>query len=115
MFGPYTFGMAGGARPTTTGLLERGAELAHLEGAIAALGGDRGRAGHPGTCRDRKSALVRVLGEHAAGQGVQTLGARASELERDFGFGVVRQLLETRVIRAGGSERAEWHHLPTRS
>lgn len=62
-----------------------------------------------------KSALVRVLGEHAAGQGVQTLSARASELERDFGFGVVRQLLETRVIRAGGSERAEWHHLPTRS
>ena len=56
-----------------------------------------------------KSALVRVLGEHATGQGVQTLSARASELERDFGFGVVRQLLETRVIRGGGSERAEWH------
>jgi hypothetical protein len=56
MFGPYTFGMAGAARPTTTGLLERGAELAHLEGAIAALGGDRGRAGHPGTCRDRQGA-----------------------------------------------------------
>ena len=49
-----------------------------------------------------KSALVRVLGEHAAGQGVQTLSARASELERDFGFGVVRQLLETRVIRPAG-------------
>jgi hypothetical protein len=35
------------------------------------------------------------------------LTARASELERDFRFGVVRQLLETRVVRAGWSERAE--------
>ena len=103
MFGPYTFGMAGGARPTTTGLLERGGELAHLEGAVAALG--RGQGGVlviQGPAGIGKSALVRVLGEHAAGQGVQTLSARASELERDFGFGVVRQLLETRVIRAGG-------------
>jgi predicted ATPase len=54
-----------------------------------------------------KSALVRVLCEHAAEQGLQILTARASELERDFGFGVVRQLLETRVVRAGRSERAE--------
>ena len=106
--GPYTFGMAGDARPTTTGLLERGGELAHIEAAIAALG--RGHGGAlvvEGPAGIGKSALVRVLCEHAAGQGVQTLSARASELERDFGFGVVRQLLEMRVVRAGESERAE--------
>jgi predicted ATPase len=54
-----------------------------------------------------KSAPVRVLCEHATEQRLQLLTARGSELERDFGFGLVRQLLETRVVRAGESERAE--------
>ncbi len=54
-----------------------------------------------------KSTLLQAVCELAAEQRLQTLTARASELERDFGFGVVRQLLETRVVRAGGSERAE--------
>ena len=115
MFGPYTFAWQGRARPTTTGLLERGAELAHLKERSLLWAGTGGVLVIQGPAGIGKSALVRVLGEHAAGQGVQKLSARASELERDFGFGVVRQLLETRVIRAGGSERAEWHHLPTRS
>lgn len=33
--------------------------------------------------------------------------ARGSELEAELGFGVVRQLLETRVVRATETERAE--------
>src|SRR5829696_9753671 len=39
--------------------------------------------------------------------GLAVLHARGGELERDFGFGVVRQLLEPRVAGAGASERAE--------
>lgn len=42
----------------------------------------------------------------ARGQGVLVLAGRASELERDFGFGVVRQLLEARRTRPSrGSAR----------
>ncbi|MGH3781111.1 MAG: ATP-binding protein [Pseudonocardiaceae bacterium] len=100
--------MAGGTRLAARGLLERGGELARIEEAIAALG--RGYGGVlvvQGAAGIGKSALVRVLCEHAAEHGVQALTAQASELERDFGFGVVRQLLEARVVRAGKSERAE--------
>ncbi|MGH3671235.1 MAG: helix-turn-helix transcriptional regulator [Pseudonocardiaceae bacterium] len=95
-------------RPVGVVLLERGEELAHIDKAIAALGRGHGRllviqgAGGIG-----KSALLRAVCEHAAGQELPTLTARANELERDFGFGVVRQLLETRLVRAGESERAE--------
>jgi DNA-binding CsgD family transcriptional regulator len=100
--------MAGGWRLAARVLLERDGELARIEQAIAALG--RGYGGVlviQGAAGIGKSALVQMLCEHAAGQGLQPLTARASELERGFGFGVVRQLLETRVVRAGASERAE--------
>jgi DNA-binding NarL/FixJ family response regulator len=89
-------------------LLERGGELARIEQAVAAL-----RRGHGGVLVVQgaagigKSSLLRAVCEHAKVQQVQTLTARASELERDFGFGVVRQLLEARVICAAESERAE--------
>ncbi|MGH3550004.1 MAG: AAA family ATPase [Pseudonocardiaceae bacterium] len=100
--------MAGGAQPPARGLLERGGELAGIEAAVATLGsGHGGVLLIQGAAGIGKSALLCVLCELAAGQGAQTLSARASELERDFGFGVVRQLLEARVVRAGGSERAE--------
>jgi tetratricopeptide (TPR) repeat protein len=105
---PYTFGMAAGARLVARGLLERGGELARLDQAIAAL--VRGHGGVlviQGAAGIGKSALVRVLCEHATEQGLQIMTARASELERDFGFGVVRQLLEARVVRAGEAEQAE--------
>ena len=89
-------------------LLERGGELARIEQAVDAL-----RRGHGGVLVIQgaagigKSSLLRAFCEHSAIHQVHTLTARASELERDFGFGVVRQLLERRVIRAAESERAE--------
>jgi len=89
-------------------LLERGEELARIEQAVAAV-----RRGHGGVLVNQgaagigKSSLLQAACEHAAIQQVHTLTARASELERDFGFGVVRQLLEVRLIRAAESERAE--------
>src|SRR2546421_1931134 len=89
-------------------LLERGGELARIEQAVDAL-----RRGHGGVLVIQgaagigKSSLLRAFCEHSAIHQVHTLTARASELERDFGFGVVRQLLERRGIRAAESERAE--------
>jgi DNA-binding CsgD family transcriptional regulator/tetratricopeptide (TPR) repeat protein len=96
--------MVGGSWP----LLERGAELARIEQAVTALA--RGHGGVlivQGIAGIGKSSLLRAVYEHAAEHEMQTLTARASELERDFGFGVVRQLLEARVVRAVDSERAE--------
>jgi DNA-binding CsgD family transcriptional regulator len=90
------------------GLLERGAELARINKAITALG--RGHGGVlviQGAAGIGKTTLLRTVCEYAADQGVQTLNARGSELERDFGFGIVRQLLETRLIRADEPERTE--------
>jgi DNA-binding CsgD family transcriptional regulator len=82
--------------------------LARIEQAIRALvGGHGGVLVVQGAAGIGKSSLLCALCENAARQGVQTLTARASELERDFGFGVVRQLLERRVVRATEPERAE--------
>jgi len=103
----YTFGMAGG-QLAGPGLLERGAELACIEQAVAALAcGEGGVLVVEGTAGIGKSALLQVLCERADEQRAQGFTARASELECDFGFGVVRQLLERRIVRAAESERAE--------
>jgi DNA-binding CsgD family transcriptional regulator len=96
------------ARPVGVGLLERGEELAGIEQSLAALGRGRGSVLIiQGAAGIGKSSLLRAVREHASAQQVQTLAARASELERDFGFGIVRQLLETRLLRAGEAEKAE--------
>jgi DNA-binding CsgD family transcriptional regulator len=90
------------------GLLERDVELACIDEAIAALGcGHGGVLVIQGAAGIGKTTLLQTACGHAAERNMQTLTARASELERDFGFGVVRQLLEARVLRADDSERAE--------
>lgn len=96
--------MAGDARQ----VLERDAELAGIEQSIAVLaGGQGGVLVIQGAAGIGKSTLLGALCERASGQGMQTLTGRASELERGFSFGVVRQLLEARVVRAGELERAK--------
>lgn len=76
--------------------------------SIAALGcGHGGVLVIQGAAGIGKSTLLRTVCEQAAGQQLQTLTAQASDLERDFGLGVVRRLLEARMIRAGKSEPAE--------
>jgi DNA-binding CsgD family transcriptional regulator len=75
-------------------LLEREGELAALEASLAETeaGGD-GRIvlleGPPGI---GKTALLGEFGERAEARGRRVLRATGSEMERDFGFGVVRQL-----------------------
>lgn len=90
----------------TTGLLERAAELAVLARALQAVGSGRGATvvleGPAGIGKSRLlSAAVQSLGGDA-----EILWARGGESERDFPFGVARQLFERRVLRAEAAERA---------
>ena len=77
------------------GLVERERELGLLAGHLADVRAGSGRVvvidGPAGIGKSRLLAESRAAAELA---GLQVLHARASELERDFAFGVVRQLFE---------------------
>ncbi|MBV9312681.1 MAG: AAA family ATPase [Pseudonocardia sp.] len=97
-----------GLRSANVRLLERDRELARIEQAVAAL--ERGHGSVlivEGAAGIGKSALLRALCMQAAERNARTFTARASELERNFGFGIIRQLLERRIVGAGESERTE--------
>ncbi|MCA1699496.1 MAG: AAA family ATPase [Actinobacteria bacterium] len=53
-----------------------------------------------------KTALLRALRREATGAGVRVLSAIGAELERDFAFGLVRQLFEPELHVADGARRA---------
>ena len=77
------------------GLLERGRELAVLDGLLAAVaGGAGGLALVHGQAGIGKSALLTAVRRRARGRGISVLAARGEEIERTFAFGVARQLLE---------------------
>ena len=79
-------------------LLERSAELGVIRAGVAAAAGGEGRAVVvEGPAGIGKSALVEATRMHASEVGMRPLTARGTELERAFGFGVVRQLLEPAV------------------
>ena len=86
--------MAGGAT-ATSGLLERDDELEGIEAALAEARSGRGRLlfleGEPGI---GKTALLAELEKGARAGGFTVLAAGGGELERDFAYGVVRQLYE---------------------
>ena len=54
-----------------------------------------------------KTRLVLAAGWHGRELGLTTLSARGSELERDFAYGLVRQLFEAPLVAASPPERAE--------
>lgn len=54
-----------------------------------------------------KTRLVLVTARRGRELGLATLTASGSELERDFGYGLVRQLFEALVVAAPPPERAE--------
>ena len=88
-------------------LLERDTELAVIEDLIgAAAGGGRLLAieGPPGIGKTSLMAETKARGEEG---GMQVLGARGSELERPFSYGVVRQLFEPLLAGLPDEERAE--------
>ena len=94
-----------GQEAARTTLLEREGEIDALDDAIAAAAAGRGSvvvdrrpAGH----RQEQPAARR--GGVAGEPGLTVASARAGELERDFVWGVVRQLLEPMVREAGSGE-----------
>src|SRR5215207_3996995 len=87
-------------------LLERGQELARLEAALADGAHGRGRLTLvEGAAGIGKTALLDAARDRAGALGLRVLRARGAELERGFGFGVVRQLFEPALAAAGREER----------
>ena len=90
----------------TVPLLDREQELRALRAALVEAGAENGQlllieapAGLG------KTSLLRASFDAASEMGFAVLRARASELERDFPYGCVRQLLEPAVSRAAAAER----------
>jgi DNA-binding CsgD family transcriptional regulator len=89
-------------------LLERSEELTRIESALAEARSGRGRfVVVEGPAGIGKTALLAAARAAAADGGMRVLRSRGTELERDFGFGVVRQLFEPPLAEASGPERAE--------
>ncbi len=90
-------------------LLERAAERARIDGALADATRGAGRLVLvEGPAGIGKSVLLADTVRRAASGGLRVLRARAGELERDFAFGLVRQLLEAELSPTppGGDEFA---------
>lgn len=87
-------------------LLERERELERLReqlsaacrgaGAVAIVEGEAGVG---------KTSVLQAASDSARELGCEVLTARGGVFERAFGFGVVRQLLEARLRRAGAAQR----------
>jgi DNA-binding CsgD family transcriptional regulator len=82
------------------GLLDREAEVSAVAAAVAlASAGNSGVLVVRGPAGIGKSALLRVSERLANEQGVIVLRARAAPFEREFPYGVVRQLFEPALAR----------------
>ncbi|MEA2371101.1 MAG: hypothetical protein QOH12_1495 [Solirubrobacteraceae bacterium] len=86
------------AGPEWAALIERDAERALIDGALSGAESGHGRTvllyGHSGVGR---SSLLRASALDAESRGITVLQASGTELERGYGFGIVRQLLEARI------------------
>ena len=91
----------------TAPLLEREDQLGLVDQLLAEARDGRGMLmlfeGAPGI---GKSRLLGAACDAAETVGFQVLRARGGELERDFSYGVVRQLFETRLAACSDDERA---------
>src|SRR4051794_2252850 len=89
-------------------LLERDEELARIAAAVR-----RARDGFgtlivvEGPAGMGKTEVLRAVRAAAEADGLRVLRSRGSELERDFPFGVVRQLFEPALADADAGERAD--------
>ncbi len=90
---------ASSSRRDDASLLERGHELASLAGLVTAARDGEGPIGLiEGPAGIGKTRLLAEGRRCAEEEGFQVLAARGSELEREFLFGVVRQLFEPVLI-----------------
>ncbi len=89
-----------------TVLLERERELAEIDDAVAGARSGSGRLvvieAEAGLGKTR---LLHAAREAGVGAGLSVLTARATELERDFPFSLVRQLLVPRLASTPAAER----------
>ncbi len=86
-------------------LLERARELERVESALAgAADGEGSLLLVEGPAGIGKTALLEAARTLAGGAGTRVLAARATEIERDFPYGAIRQLLEP-PLRAASAER----------
>jgi tetratricopeptide (TPR) repeat protein len=80
-------------------LVEREHELDSLTALLDGLAAGHSRAALiEGPAGIGKSRLLAEVRQAAAERGIPSLGARGSELEREFPFGVVRQLIEPALM-----------------
>jgi hypothetical protein len=90
-------------------LLEREHEIERVRAALRAVGQ---RAGVTlvveGAAGMGKSRLLQEARARAAGLGFRVLGARATELEQGFPYGVMLQLFERLLVEADRGERERW-------
>jgi DNA-binding CsgD family transcriptional regulator len=94
--------------PATGQLLERSEELGRIESALAQARSGRGTFSViEGPAGIGKTALLAAARAAAAASGMRVLRSRGTELERDFAFGVVRQLFEPPLAASSELERAD--------
>jgi DNA-binding CsgD family transcriptional regulator/tetratricopeptide (TPR) repeat protein len=87
-------------------LLERERELAELRRVLDEAQSGNGRAVLiEAPAGLGKTTLLSAAADHAGELGMAVLRARASDLERDFAYGCVRQLLDPLVGRLSDAER----------
>ena len=101
------------SRGATAGppLLERSEELARIERELARARDGRGSlVVLEGPAGIGKTAVFAATRAAAEAQHMRTLRSRGAELEREFAFGVVRQLFEPYLAEASEEERADVLH-----
>jgi DNA-binding CsgD family transcriptional regulator len=86
--------------------VERGRELAAVDHALGEAGHARGQLVLvEGPAGIGKTSVLRAAADRATESGFVGLKARAGELERDFAYGCVRQLLESMLAHSSDAER----------
>ena len=94
-----------GEQPTYL-LFDREDDLAAIDAALAeAVGGAGGVLLIEGPAGIGKTVLLDQLRRRASALKMTVRTARGGELERGFGFGIVRQLLEAALVGADAAER----------
>ncbi|MGS0685601.1 BTAD domain-containing putative transcriptional regulator [Nakamurella sp. GG22] len=101
--GPASAGLPAVPGAAPTGIVERAADLAAIDRVLSSgTDGDGRVVLIEGPAGIGKTSLLREVRSRAGS--ARVLAARGSQLEREYGFGVVRQLFEPLV--AGGSQDA---------
>src|SRR2546423_673346 len=91
-------------------VLEREHELERVRAALRAVGQQAGGVlVIEGAAGMGKSRLLQEARARASGLGLRVLGARATELEQVFAYGVMRQLFERLLLDADDGERQRWY------